>query len=199
MRKLMLAVCAGDARGSSRARRRRPFRRGRSRVVLALPAGGAVDALARILVEHMRATLGQPSSSRTWAAPAARCRSRRVVRAAPDGYTLSMGTLGQYVDLRRDLYAAVRHAEGSRAGRAAAERAVLDGRRAKTLPANNLRELVAWLKANPEGVGGIGRHRLAWRGSAGSISRRRPARTSSSCRIAAARRRCRISSPGRST
>ena len=59
MRKLMAAVAlaalAGLASAQAQTFPSRPIT-----LVLALPAGGAVDALARIMVEHMRGTLGQP-------------------------------------------------------------------------------------------------------------------------------------------
>ena len=97
-------------------------------MVVALPAGGAVDALARVMAEHMRVTLGQPIVVENMGGAGGTLAIGRVVRSAPDGYTLGMGTLGQYVisgavytlpfDMLADLDA----------GRAAAERAVLDDR-----------------------------------------------------------------------
>ena len=65
--------------------------------VVALPAGGAVDALARVLAEHMRGTLGQPIVVENMGGAGGTLSITRVVRAAPDGYTVGMGTLGQYV------------------------------------------------------------------------------------------------------
>lgn len=118
-------------------------------IVVALPAGGAVDALARVLAEHMRVTLGQPIVVENMGGAGGTLSIARVVRSAPDGYTLGMGTLGQYVlaaaiystpfDVLKDLepivlLPSVPYWMVAR----------------KSLPPNTLQELVAWLKANPD-------------------------------------------------
>jgi len=118
-------------------------------VVVALPAGGAVDALARVLAEHMRVTLGQPVVVENMGGAGGTLSMTRVVRAAPDGYTLGLGTLSQYVvaaavysvpfDVLIDLEPA----------------ALLPSVpywmiARKSLAPNNLQELVAFLKANPD-------------------------------------------------
>ena len=66
-------------------------------MVVALPAGGGVDALARVLAEHMRVTLGQPIIVENMGGAGGTLSINRVVRSAPDGYTIGMGTTGQYV------------------------------------------------------------------------------------------------------
>ena len=66
-------------------------------VVVALPAGGAVDALMRVLAEHMRVTLGQTIVVENMGGAGGTLAVGRIVRSAPDGTTLGMGTLGQYV------------------------------------------------------------------------------------------------------
>src|SRR6478672_7374315 len=124
-------------------------------LVLALPAGGAVDALARVMVEHMRAALGQPVIIENMGGAGGTLSIARVVRSAPDGYTIGMGTLGQYVisgavytlpfDMLNDLtpvalLPTVPYWMTAR----------------KTLPANNLLELVAWLKANKASATTVG-------------------------------------------
>jgi len=118
-------------------------------MVVALPAGGAVDALARIMAEHMRATLGQPIVVENMGGAGGTLSIARVVRAEPDGYTIGMGTLGQYVvsgavyTLPFDILADLRPV--------ALLPSVpywLIGR--KGLPPNTLQELVAYLKANPD-------------------------------------------------
>ncbi len=124
-------------------------------LVVALPAGGAVDALARVMAEHMKATLGQPIIVENMGGAGGTLSIARVVRSVPDGYTLGMGTLGQYVisgavypvqyDLLTDL----------------APVALLPNvpywmTARKTLPANNLQELVTWLKANKASASTVG-------------------------------------------
>jgi tripartite-type tricarboxylate transporter receptor subunit TctC len=118
-------------------------------MIVALPAGGAVDALARVLADHMRVTLGQPIVVENMGGAGGTLSIARVVRSTPDGYTLGMGTLGQYVvsgavytlpfDMLKDLepvalLPSVPYWMVARKG----------------LPPNNLRELVTWLKANPD-------------------------------------------------
>ena len=117
--------------------------------VVALPAGGAVDALMRVLADHMRATLDQPIIIENIGGAGGTIAIARIVRSAPDGYTIGMGTLGQYVisgavytlpfDMIADLtpVALLPNVPYWMTAR-------------KTLPANSLKELVDWLKANPD-------------------------------------------------
>jgi tripartite-type tricarboxylate transporter receptor subunit TctC len=118
-------------------------------MIVALPAGGAVDALARIVSDHMRVTLGQPIVVENMGGAGGTLSIARVVRSAPDGYTLGMGTLGQYVisgavytlafDMLDDLtpVALLPSVPYWMVAR-------------KDLPPDNLSELVGWLKANPD-------------------------------------------------
>jgi tripartite-type tricarboxylate transporter receptor subunit TctC len=131
-------------------------------LVAPFPAGGPVDTIARILGEHMQRTLGQPCIIEDVAGAAGSIGVGRVARAAPDGYTLSVGQWSTHVanaaiyklayDTLTDFQpiALLSNNPGLIVGR-------------KDLPANNLKELIAWLKANPEkatqgtpGVGGFG-------------------------------------------
>jgi tripartite-type tricarboxylate transporter receptor subunit TctC len=118
-------------------------------MVVALPAGGAVDALARVMADHMRVTLGQTIVVENMGGAGGTLSIARVVRSAPDGYTLGMGTLGQYVisgavyPLQFDMLADL------------APVALLPNVpywmvARKNLPPNSLKELVDWLKANPD-------------------------------------------------
>ena len=117
--------------------------------VVALPAGGAVDALMRVLADHMKGTLDQPIIIENIGGAGGTIAIARIVRSAPDGYTIGMGTLGQYVisgavytlpfDMLADLtpVALLPNVPYWMTAR-------------KTLPANSLKELVDWLKANPD-------------------------------------------------
>jgi tripartite-type tricarboxylate transporter receptor subunit TctC len=62
-------------------------------MVVPYPAGGPTDAVARILAEGMRASLGQPIIIENVSGAGGSLGVRRVARAAPDGYTLSIGQL----------------------------------------------------------------------------------------------------------
>ena len=117
--------------------------------VVALPAGGAVDALMRVLADHMKGTLGQPIIVENVGGAGGTISIARVVRSAPDGYTVGIGTLGQYVisgavytlpfDMQADLTPVVLLPSVPYWMTAR-----------KTLPANNFKEMVEWLKANPD-------------------------------------------------
>ena len=169
----------------------RPIRTRPITIVVALPAGGAVDALGRVLASRCGRRSASRSSSKTWAAPAARCRIARVVRARARRLHHRARHARPICDLGRGLYAAVRHAEGPRAGRAAAERAVLDGGAQR--PAGQQPQELVDLAQVQQGIRRTDhRHResrpLLRHGLPGDDRHE----LSSSCPIAAARRRCRI-------
>lgn len=141
---IALAVLSGLSAASAQSYPSRPIT-----MVVALPAGGGVDALARILADHMRVTLGQTIVVENMGGAGGTLSIARVVRSAPDGYTIGMGTLGQYVvsgavyplnfDMLADLtpVALLPDVPYWMIAR-------------KTLPPNTLQELVAYLKANPD-------------------------------------------------
>jgi tripartite-type tricarboxylate transporter receptor subunit TctC len=128
-------------------------------MIVPFPAGGATDTLARYLGERMRAILGQPVIIENVGGAAGSLGVARAVRAAPDGYTLSIGTSTTHMltgglyplafDLVNDLEPII--LIGS-------EPLLIVGR--KNLPADDLKGLIAWLKANPDkasvGIAGVG-------------------------------------------
>ena len=131
-------------------------------LVSPFPAGGPVDTICRILAEHMHASLGQPILVENAAGAAGSLGVGRVARAAPDGYTLIVGQWSTHVanaaiyklpyDTLTDFEPVVLLSSNP---------ALIVGR--KGLPANDLKELIAWLKANPDkatqgtqGIGGVG-------------------------------------------
>lgn len=139
-----LALLAGATGAAAQTYPSRPIT-----IVVALPAGGAVDALGRVLAEHMKGTLGQPIIVENMGGAGGTLSIARVVRSAPDGHTIGMGTLGQYV-----ISAAVYTLPFDM--QKALEPVVLLPSvpywmvARKDFPANNLVELVTWLKANPD-------------------------------------------------
>jgi tripartite-type tricarboxylate transporter receptor subunit TctC len=128
-------------------------------MIVPFPAGGATDTLARFLAENMRAKLGQPIVIENVAGAAGSIGVTRAVRSAPDGYTLSIGTSTTHMltgglyklpfDLFRDLEPII--LIGS-------EPLLIVGK--KSFPADDLKGLIAWLKANPDkasvGIAGVG-------------------------------------------
>jgi tripartite-type tricarboxylate transporter receptor subunit TctC len=128
-------------------------------MIVPFPAGGATDTLARFLAEKMRAVLGQAVIIENVAGAAGSIGVGRAVRSAPDGYTLSIGTStthmltgGLYAlqfDLLKDLEPIIQ---------IGSEPLLIVGK--KSLPADDLKGLIAWLKAHPDkasvGVAGVG-------------------------------------------
>jgi tripartite-type tricarboxylate transporter receptor subunit TctC len=112
-------------------------------------AGGPVDTVARILLEPMRGSLGQPILIENVTGASGTIGVGRAARAAPDGYTVSIGNWPSHVvngaiytlpyDVLKDFAPVARLSHNPY---------VVVGR--KDLPANNLKELIAWLKANPD-------------------------------------------------
>ena len=66
-------------------------------IVVPFAAGGPADTVTRMLVEPMRASLGQAVLVENITGAAGTIGVGRVARSAPDGYTLSSGFLGTHV------------------------------------------------------------------------------------------------------
>ena len=64
------------------------------RFVVPFPAGGATDVAARILGERLTETLGQPVVVENRTGSSGNIGMENVVRSAPDGHSLLMGTSG---------------------------------------------------------------------------------------------------------
>jgi tripartite-type tricarboxylate transporter receptor subunit TctC len=128
-------------------------------LVVPFAAGGPVDAVARILSVPMGKALGQTVLVDYTVGAAGTLGVGRVARAAPDGYTLSIGHWATHVinaaiyplqyDVLRDL---------EPVGMICANPLLIVAR--SSLPAKDLKELIAWLKANPDkasvGTAGVG-------------------------------------------
>ena len=128
-------------------------------IIVPLPAGGAVNTLARNLAEHMTTSLGQPVVVENVSGAGGTIGVGRVARAAPDGHTLGIGTASQYVgsaaiyqvqyDLLKDFEPVALLPDVPYWVIAK-----------QAMPANDLKELIGWLKANPDkasaGAVGVG-------------------------------------------
>jgi tripartite-type tricarboxylate transporter receptor subunit TctC len=116
-------------------------------IVVPFPPGGQVDSVARLLIDGMRNVLGQPLILENAGGASGTIGTGRVVRAAPDGYTLGMGNWTSHVGgpaMYAPAYDIVQDLEPVSLLLVAPT--VIVGRH--DLPPNNLRELVTWLKAN---------------------------------------------------
>src|SRR5262245_49262707 len=63
-------------------------------LIVPFAAGGAADTLVRIVVERMRAPLGQSIVIENVTGAEGTIGVGRAVRARPDGYTICLGTTG---------------------------------------------------------------------------------------------------------
>jgi tripartite-type tricarboxylate transporter receptor subunit TctC len=117
-------------------------------IVVPYPAGGPSDTLARILTESMGASLGQPFIIENVAGAGGSIGVGRVARAAPDGYTVSIGhwnthvVLGATMDLPYDVL------NDFEPVALLADTPIWMVAR-NTLTPKDLSELIAWLKQSP--------------------------------------------------
>ncbi len=88
-RRLALAAPAALLPFAARAQSPRTLR-----LVVPFPAGGATDVAARILAERLTETLGQPVVVENRTGSSGNIGMENVVRSAPDGHSLLMGTSG---------------------------------------------------------------------------------------------------------
>jgi tripartite-type tricarboxylate transporter receptor subunit TctC len=121
-------------------------------------AGGPLDTIGRILAERMRLSLGQPIVIENVPGASGTLGLARLARAAPDGYTIGHGSTPTHVfnsaifklafDVQEDFQPIAPVGSGPLL-------IVVK----KALAANDLKELIAWLKANPDtavqGTGGV--------------------------------------------
>jgi tripartite-type tricarboxylate transporter receptor subunit TctC len=111
-------------------------------------AGGPGDTVARVLAERMKADLGQPLVIENVTGANGSLAVGRVARASPDGYTLSLGLWNTHVS-NAALYALPYDVVNDFEPVALLARFSSMVAVRKTLPANDLKELIAWLKAHP--------------------------------------------------
>ena len=179
------AVIGGVSGASAQVYPSRPIT-----MVVAFAAGGSGDTIMRIVADHMRSTLGQTIVIENVGGAAGSIGVARVARAAPDGYTLSYGNWPTHVlngavyslnyDVLKDF---------EPISLVSTKSIAIVGK--KSLPANDLKGLIGWLKANPgkawpepPGPAGSGM-------SSASSFRKRHKRSSSSFRIGGSRPPCR--------
>jgi tripartite-type tricarboxylate transporter receptor subunit TctC len=115
-------------------------------MVVPFSAGGPTDSMARILADAMRTTLGQNLVIENVTGAGGSIGVGRVARAAPDGYTISIGHLGTHVangaiyklgyDLDTDFEPVVLLPSNP-----------MIFVSTNSVPAKSLSELLAWLKA----------------------------------------------------
>lgn len=131
-------------------------------LIVPYSAGGPADTVGRIVAERMSASLGQPITVENVGGANGSIAVGRAARAAPDGYTLSLGLWNTHVsngalyDLPYDVLK-----DFGPVSLLASFSSIIVAR--KDVPVNDLKEFIAWLKANPNtasqgsaGVGSVG-------------------------------------------
>ncbi len=122
-------------------------------IVVPLAAGGPLDTLARVMGERMKGPLGQPVIVENVTGAAGTVGAGRVARAAPDGYTLALGFLGTHVlngGIYNLPYDVVKDFEP--VGMISSNPHLIVANVAN--PAKDLRQFIAWIKANEGKVSG---------------------------------------------
>jgi tripartite-type tricarboxylate transporter receptor subunit TctC len=111
-------------------------------------AGGPLDVFGRIMAEAMRHLIGQPIIVENVTGADGSIGVGRVARMRPDGYTIDLGIMSTHV-LNGAFYSLPYDLLNDFMPIAALEKTALIIVGRKTLLANGLPELIAWLKANP--------------------------------------------------
>lgn len=128
-------------------------------LIVGFPAGGPQDIVMRLMCQWLSERLGQSFIVENKPGASGNVGAETVVRAAPDGYTLSIGHLGTHVingaiypltfDLVKDL---------DPVALIASNPMMIVSK--NDVPAKNLKELIAWIKANDgkvtAGTAGLG-------------------------------------------
>jgi tripartite-type tricarboxylate transporter receptor subunit TctC len=120
-------------------------------VIVPFAAGGPTDVLTRIITDKMQGPLGQPIVVEDMGGAGGGIAAARVARAAPDGYTLEIGNNGSNllvgalyslpVDIIKDFAPVAELTVNPQ---------IIISK--KDVPAANLKEFLAWLKANQKTV-----------------------------------------------
>src|SRR5580693_2198929 len=118
-------------------------------IIAPFPPGGPSDALARILSGPLEAALGQPIVIENVGGAGGTIGAARVARAEPDGYTLLIGQWGTQV-VNPVTYNLAYDAANDFAPIALIANTPQLIIARKDFPASDVRELIAWLKANPD-------------------------------------------------
>jgi tripartite-type tricarboxylate transporter receptor subunit TctC len=128
-------------------------------LVVPFPPGGSTDVAARIMAEYMRTRLGQPVVIENVGGAGGSIAVGRLARAAPDGYTIDIGQWDTHVgsiiykldyDLQKDF---------EPIGLISNNPQLMVAK--KDLPAGNLKELIAWMKANPDKINYVNQNAAA--------------------------------------
>ena len=137
-----LAMLIGIAGAAAQTYPSRPIT-----MIVPFPAGGVTDIVARIVSERLRTALGQTVIAENVAGAGGTIGVTRLYRAAPDGYTIGIGQwtsnvgAGAMYPLPFDLLT-----DFEPVSMLSLAPLWIIGR--KTLPANDMKEVIAWLNVH---------------------------------------------------
>jgi tripartite-type tricarboxylate transporter receptor subunit TctC len=118
-------------------------------VIVPFAAGGVTDIVARIVSERMKTALGQSVIIENVSGAGGTIGVTRLFRAAPDGYTLVVGQWTSHVGAGAMYPVPFDYLNDFEpVSMLSLAPLWIVGR--SSLPAKDLRELIAWLKANPD-------------------------------------------------
>ena len=147
LRKILLVVLSGIALSAPVAAQTYPQKP--VRFIIPLAPGGSVDIAARLLAQELSVTLGQQVTADNRAGGGGNIGAELAARAAPDGYTIVMGSssnFGVNPSLYRNLpFDPIKDFEPVSLVSLAPNTLVVH----PSIPARNVKELVALAKARP--------------------------------------------------
>ena len=119
------------------------------RMIIPFPPGGATDILGRVLAQKLTDQLGQSVVVENRPGAGGAIGSEMTAKAAPDGYTIQMATVSTHsigpalnpktpFNVKRDFAPVIQVADSTNVLIAS-----------PLLPVNNVKELIAYAKANP--------------------------------------------------
>ena len=119
-------------------------------MIVPFPSGGTADALARVMAQRLSEALGQPFVIEDKPGAAGNIGSEYVARAAPDGYTLLYGTIGTHGGINLALYKKLPFDPVKDFAPIALAHVLPNIMVVNVdVPAKNVAEFIAYLKANP--------------------------------------------------
>ena len=120
-------------------------------LIAPFPPGGPLDTIARIISEPMRLALGQPVVIENVAGAGGNIGTGRLARSTPDGYTVGIGQWSTHV-VNAVTYSLPYHVMDDFEPIALLTNTPQLIIARKDLPPRDVRELVSWLKINPDKV-----------------------------------------------
>jgi tripartite-type tricarboxylate transporter receptor subunit TctC len=157
MRKALVAMLAAALVGFAASAAAQTYPSRPITLIEPFAAGGPSDAVARVVGRAMGQALGQPVVIENITGAAGTVAAARLARAAPDGYTIGVATWSTHV-ASPVVYQPSYNVFKDFAPVALLTETPLVLVANKKMPADDLRGLIAWLKANPntafQGVAG---------------------------------------------